>query len=35
MKWLHVPLENEEYEKLKKVKGKRQWWDFIMELLKE
>ena len=35
MKWLHVPFENNDYEKLKEKKGDRLWRNFILELLEE
>jgi len=35
VKWLHVCLENSEYEALLKRKGNRTWREFILELLKE
>jgi predicted CopG family antitoxin len=35
MKWLHVAFEDEEYERLKRLKGKRSWRQFILELALE
>jgi len=35
MKTLHVPLETQEYKKLKKRKGKLTWKEFIFKLLSE
>jgi len=35
LKWLHVCLENSEYEALLKRKGDKTWREFILELLKE
>jgi len=35
MKTLYIPLEDKEYEKLKKVKGKTTWRDLIMSLTKK
>jgi predicted CopG family antitoxin len=32
MRWLHVAFEDEEYERLKRKKGKRTWREFILEL---
>lgn len=33
MKTLHIPFEDEEYEKLISVKGKKTWREFIIEKL--
>ena len=35
MKWLHVPFEDSDYEKLKEKKEDRLWRDFILELVAE
>jgi len=35
MKNLNVPLEDEEYEKLKEVKGERTWRELILEIAEE
>jgi predicted CopG family antitoxin len=35
LKTLNIPLEDQEYAKLTKVKGDKTWRDFIMELLKK
>ena len=32
MRTIHVPLEDKDYDKLKKKKGKQSWHDFIMTL---
>jgi predicted CopG family antitoxin len=32
MKWLHIAFEDEEYEQLKRKKGKRSWRKYILEL---
>jgi len=33
MKALNVPLEDKEFEKLRKTKGDKTWHDFIMSLV--
>jgi len=35
MRSLNIPLEDEEYKRLKKAKGTRSWHDFIMTLAGE
>jgi len=35
MKTLYIPLEDKEYEKLKKVKGKQTWRELIMSMIKK
>lgn len=35
MKHVHITLEDEEYEKLQKVKGDKTWHDLLMELVKD
>ncbi|KKL95000.1 hypothetical protein LCGC14_1858920 [marine sediment metagenome] len=32
MKTIHIPMEDEEYEALKKEKGEVSWHDFVMRL---
>ncbi len=34
MKTLHIPLDDEKYEALKKVKGNRTWLQFIDYIIK-
>lgn len=33
MKTLNVPFDDNEYEKLNKIKGEKSWHDFILELI--
>jgi len=35
VKTLNIPLEDYQYEKLKKIKGSRSWKDFVMTLVVE
>jgi len=34
VKTLNIPLDEKDYERLAKAKGKKSWRDFIMELAK-
>lgn len=35
VKQINVAFDDEEYEKLRKAKGKKSWHNFIMSLVKE
>lgn len=34
MKTVHIPMDDEDYEKLVKAKGDKSWLEFVMHLIK-